>query len=205
MIICGIYKYTSPSGKIYIGSSKNIYKRIKYYKSLNCKNQKKLYNSFKKHGYENHIFEIVEECNIEKLYERERYYGEIFEVIGNKGLNLMLPKNEEQKRIVSEETLKRMSDSKKGEKGSFYGRTHTKEAREKIGNSKKGRKHTDEHRKKVSENNAKNKAKIVLDKETGVFYESAKEVSDLYEIKHSTLRARLNGTNRNDTQFVYAQ
>ena len=71
----------------------------------------------------------------------------------------MLPKNEEQKRIVSEETLKRMSDSKKGEKGSFYGRIHTKEA---------------------------------------------KEVSDLYEIKHSTVRARLNGTNRNDTQFVYA-
>lgn len=29
MIICGIYKYTSPSGKTYIGSSKNIYKRIK--------------------------------------------------------------------------------------------------------------------------------------------------------------------------------
>ena len=145
--------------KTYIGSSKNIYKRIKYYKSLNCKNQKKLYNSFKKHGYDNHIFEIVEECNIEKLYERERYYGEIFEVIGDKGLNLMLPKNEEQKRIVSEEILKRMSDSKKGEKGSFYGRIHTKEA---------------------------------------------KEVSDLYEIKHSTVRARLNGTNRNDTQFVYA-
>ena len=26
MIICGIYKYTSPSGKTYIGSSKNILK-----------------------------------------------------------------------------------------------------------------------------------------------------------------------------------
>ena len=32
MIICGIYKYTSPSGKTYIGSSKNIYKRIKILK-----------------------------------------------------------------------------------------------------------------------------------------------------------------------------
>jgi len=204
MVICGIYKYTSPSGKIYIGSSKNISKRIKHYKGVSCKNQIKLYNSFKKYGYENHIFEIIEECSFENLYIRERYYGELFEVLGEKGLNLSLPKNGEQKTGISEETRKRMSDSSKGEKASFYGRHHTDEAKQKIREAQTGRKHTVEHRRKVSENNAKNSAKIDLDLNTGVFYESAKEVSDLYNIKHSTMKARLNGTNRNNTQFIYA-
>lgn len=204
MIVCGIYKYTSPSGKVYVGSSKNIYKRIKYYKCLSCKNQTKLYNSLKKYGYENHTFEIVEECSFENLYIRERHYGELFEVLGDKGLNLSLPKNGEQKTGISEETRKKMSESSKGEKGSFYGRKHTDEAKQKLRQAQTGRKHTKEHRRKVSENNAKNLSKIVLDLNTGVFYESAKEVSDLYNIKHSTMRAWLNGTNKNNTQFIYA-
>ena len=46
-------------------------------------------------------------------------------------------------------------------------------------------------------------SKIVLDLNTGVFYNSAKEVSDLYNLNHSTLRSQLNGTNKNNTQFVY--
>jgi hypothetical protein len=38
-IICGIYKITSPSGKIYIGESENIPNRIYYYKIVSCKNK----------------------------------------------------------------------------------------------------------------------------------------------------------------------
>ena len=70
----GIYKITSPSGKIYIGQSINIIKRFKNYKCLSCKDQPIIYNSFKKHGVENHIFEIIEECTIEQLDEREIYW-----------------------------------------------------------------------------------------------------------------------------------
>jgi hypothetical protein len=46
MIKIGIYKITSPSAKIYIGSSKNIYFRFLRYKALSNKTQTKLYNSF---------------------------------------------------------------------------------------------------------------------------------------------------------------
>jgi group I intron endonuclease len=72
--IIGIYKITSPSGKIYIGQSINIDGRKKQYYSLDCKKQPKLYNSFKKYGPENHIFEIIEECSIELLNEQEVFY-----------------------------------------------------------------------------------------------------------------------------------
>ena len=39
--ICGIYKITSPTGKIYIGQSANIKSRITNYKNARCKCQQK--------------------------------------------------------------------------------------------------------------------------------------------------------------------
>lgn len=199
----GVYKITSPTGKVYIGSSIDIEKRIKHYKSVSCKKQTKLFNSIQKHSWENHLFEVICECDLENLYRLERFYGDMFNVLGVNGLNLILPKNNEIKIGVSEETRNKMSNAKLGEKNTFYGKTHSLSAREKISKYQIGRKHTPEHREKVSKNNAKNLSKIVVDIQSGVFYESAKEVSDLYGIKHSTLRSMLNGTNKNKTSFTY--
>lgn len=72
--ICGIYKITSPSGKIYIGQSNDIERRHYNYKRYLCKTQTILYNSFLKHGVENHNFEIIEECNQSQLNELEAKY-----------------------------------------------------------------------------------------------------------------------------------
>ena len=72
--VCGIYKITSPSGKVYIGQSIDIKRRFTSYKTLNkSKRQVKLYNSFVKYGVENHIFETIEECLVDFLNERERF------------------------------------------------------------------------------------------------------------------------------------
>ena len=71
----GIYKITNPKGKIYVGKSKNILSRFNsYYKIQHCKQQRKLYNSLKKYGPENHIFEILEECDLSVINEREIYW-----------------------------------------------------------------------------------------------------------------------------------
>lgn len=85
MKLTGIYKITSPTGKIYIGQSVNIKNRFKQYKYIS--NNKiigpKLYNSLKKHGFENHQFEIIEECIIEQLNEKEIYWKKhILEGVG---------------------------------------------------------------------------------------------------------------------------
>jgi group I intron endonuclease len=71
---CGIYKITSPSGKIYIGQSVDIDKRWRKYQWKQCRGQIKLYNSFVKYGVENHTFEILEECSIEELNDKEEFY-----------------------------------------------------------------------------------------------------------------------------------
>jgi group I intron endonuclease len=71
----GIYKIINPNDKVYIGQSINIEKRW-YNHSHPSKSVigRKLYNSFKKHGIKNHKFEIIEECELTKLNEREIFW-----------------------------------------------------------------------------------------------------------------------------------
>lgn len=112
MKICGIYKITSPSGKIYIGQSIDIEKRWSYHSSRFGEGCIKLSNSFKKYGVESHTFEIIEECPQEFLNEREIYWIKHFDTFGTKhGMNLM---SGGLGGIHSEETIKKISDKKKG-------------------------------------------------------------------------------------------
>ena len=109
----GIYKITSPSNKIYIGQSNNILYRWKYgYFNYKCNKQTKLFNSLKKYGYENHKFEIIEECDVNLLDEREIYWGECFNVLGSEGLNCRLGDG---KGKLSEETKQKMRKPKSEE------------------------------------------------------------------------------------------
>lgn len=55
----GIYKITSPSGKVYIGQSWNIEKRHQDYRYLKCKDLPKLYYSLKKYSVSAHLFETI--------------------------------------------------------------------------------------------------------------------------------------------------
>jgi len=205
----GIYKITSPSNKVYIGQSVNIKTRFLKYKSLNCKDQIRLYNSLKKYGFDNHVFEIIEECSIDLLNKRERYWQDFYNVINDDvGLNCILTNTKNKKKILSEETKDKISKSNKGKK-------HSDETRIKMSLSNNNRKHTFETKEKfknkifsketkilLSKTNWKRK--VVIDLNTGVFYESAKELSDLINIKKSTLTARLSGKNINNSQYKYA-
>lgn len=173
----GIYKITSPSGKIYIGQSTNINSRIRKYRNNNCKNQVRLYNSILSYGFENHSFEIIEECFINELNEKERFWQDYYNSTGNEGLNCKLTETDSLSGKHSEETKSKIGFSNKGKKRSaeqienmsivmkgkfsgekhpMYGKNHTKEAKDKISESKKGNKnmlgknHSDESKEKIS-------------------------------------------------------
>lgn len=108
----GVYKITSPSGKIYIGSSSDIEQRFYNYRRLHCGSQRRLYYSFLKYGVENHKFEIIEECTPENVLERELFYGNLYNVLDSKrGLNCRLPKNGEAYTYMSEETKKKIGET----------------------------------------------------------------------------------------------
>jgi group I intron endonuclease len=108
----GIYKWISPTGRIYVGQSKNLKQRKEWYLSNGIKqaSMPKLKRSFEKYGIENHIFEIIEYCSLDKLDEREIHWGLYYNTL-EKGLNCKLG---EQNSIFSEETKFKMSKAKQG-------------------------------------------------------------------------------------------
>ena len=204
---CGIYKITSPSRRVYIGQSMDIYERWKKYKYVNNKYQKKVFNSVRKYGVENHIFEIIEECEFEDLNCRERYWQDFYEVLGEGGLNLMLQECGEIKQVHTQETkdkiskaikgIKRSEETKQllrvinlGEKGVWYGKNHSEETKKKIGDAQRGGKN--------------HQAKLVLHLETGIFYDTAKEASEACGMNISTFHSHLSGrVNSKSINYIY--
>ena len=91
----GIYKIISPTNRVYIGQSINVEKRWKSYKTnQNYSSQVRLKNSFDKYGIETHQFILLEECDISNLNEQERYYQDLYDVLGPNGLNCRLTTTE---------------------------------------------------------------------------------------------------------------
>jgi group I intron endonuclease len=111
----GIYKITNPNNKVYIGQSVNIKERLKKYKKIQCNTQIKIFNSLNKYGVENHTFEVIEECSIELLNERERYWQDYYNVLEN-GLNCILTKTNNKSGYLSKEIKNKISKSNLGKK-----------------------------------------------------------------------------------------
>lgn len=87
-------------------------------------------------------------------------------------------------------TKEKMSLKSKGEKNAMFGKKHSAETILKI---------------KQNRSKPKNKkGKIVLNIETGIFYESAKKASMSLNINYVTLIFKLNGRLKNETSFIYA-
>lgn len=92
----GIYKFTNKlTGKSYIGQSRDIHKRYIQHK---CRHEKPLHGDMfvedtyfhkmlKHYGFWNFDFEIIEECKVNELNEKEIYYIEKFNTLFPNGYN----------------------------------------------------------------------------------------------------------------------
>lgn len=210
----GIYKITNPKGKVYIGQAINIERRFKTYFKLQCKSQIKLYRSFNKYGVKNHIFEILEECDENQLNNKERYYQDLYDVIGKNGLNLKLTKIEDKSGKLSKESRLKMSNSHKGKvlsekhklnlKISSLGKKNSKESIIKMRLKAIGRIHSNETKIKISLNNSSSKKVICL--KTCQIWNSAKEcfnnVNDI-KVNYNTFTTYLRGGLKNKTNYEY--
>lgn len=92
--MCGIYKITNNiNNKCYIGQSINIHRRWNAHKRQ--KTNSHLCRAFKKYGIENFSFTIIEECSVDELDEKEKYWIRYYdsyrngynETIGGDGAN----------------------------------------------------------------------------------------------------------------------
>lgn len=77
-----IYRWVhNINGKSYVGSSKDLYRRLKYYyynvdfltKRVLTSNSR-IYKALLENGYKNFTLEILEYCDKNNLIEREQYY-----------------------------------------------------------------------------------------------------------------------------------
>ena len=179
----GIYKITNPNNRIYIGQSVDIERRFKRYGDLRCKGQIRLYNSFIKHSVENHVFEIIEECDVKDLNKRERYYQDLYDVLSDKGLNCRLTQINDRSGKVCDETKIKMS----------------------LNNSEhmKGRKLSNETKNRIKMNSARSKK--VICKKTGKIWNSAKDCYNELNlnIKYRTFINYLSGKITNKTNIQW--
>jgi len=139
-----IYKITNPVNKIYIGQTTLYQNRLYRYQLLNCKSQIKLYNSLKKYGYENHSFEIIEECSNTILNIQERHWQDYYNVIdSNIGLNLKLTETNDLSGKQSNETIEKR-------RLKLLGQTRSNEFKSKCRERMIGTNTSDETKKKMS-------------------------------------------------------
>lgn len=201
----GIYKITSPSGRVYIGQSIDIERRFYTYRKMYEAKQLILYRSFLKHGVENHIFEIIEECEVDDLNCRERHWQDFYEVVSEKGLNCVLQECGEKRREYSEEIkhIKKLTAYKRtGDKNPMWGKKQSEESKQKVrdkykerqarGFTTKGIKKTDEHRMNLSKSRMGGFKgednpfiNIYLNTQTFLYYFGNQEVADALNISIS--------------------
>ena len=146
----GVYKITSPSNRVYIGSSKNINVRFAQYHRYHCVGQRKLFNSFKKYGVENHKFEIVCECDLSDIFLKEEYYIDFYDSV-KKGLNCQKPIGEN--RIEFSDETKLLISKNMKEYWSVISEEDKLIRLNKFVGSTKGKKLSFEHKEKIKKTN----------------------------------------------------
>lgn len=195
--ICGIYLIKSPSDRYYVGQSKDIKRRFSEYVNLkNIGAQPKLHRSFLKYSVESHIFYILEVCDEEFLNCSERYWQEKFDVV-SEGLNCI---------FVDCGCEKRTGVQKFGKDNPNYGNYWTDEQKANLSNKKKGVKVSIETKNLLSKQRkggGNNKAKLVLDLNTGIFYDCLKDACKANCINYHTAKNQVNGTYINKTSLIY--
>lgn len=157
--ICGVYKIVNDvNDKIYIGQSINVIARWKDHVNSLQRGDSRctlLQRAWNKYGEEHFYFEILESCSEDMLDDIETKYIDLYDSCNvDKGYNIEPGGNknkhlsDETKRKIrdanrgrshSEESKKKMSESRIGENNGMYGKHHSDESRKKMSNAKKGK------------------------------------------------------------------
>lgn len=169
---CGIYKITSPSGKIYIGQARNFDNRMMKYKRLEkqCIGRV-LYNSLKKYGFDAHQTEIIHELpndiSQQEINQQEIFYIKKFRNDGFKMMNMteggegswgykhdeaaIAKMKELHKGKWAGENNPRYKNGLKGEANPMFGKKRPRWIIEKLRQGNIGKKRSDDSRRKQSD------------------------------------------------------
>lgn len=153
MSFAALYKIQSPSGGVYIGQSRNITERWKYHRRL-AGRLTVLKHSLKKYGSVNHEFSILvtlpQDITQPDLNRLELFYITQYRDCGFKMLN--------SSEVTiggspTEETLKKLSTSHKGNLGFWTGKKLSDDHRKKLSEARRKYTHSAETYKKSADKN----------------------------------------------------
>ena len=160
----GVYKITNNiTGQFYIGQSVDIMRRWTEHKTPKAYGNDRLHNDMKEYGLSNFKLEVIEECEKEKLLERERHYihtlDPYYNVIGKR---------------MTDETKAKVSDGMKRAWLNFSDE-HKNRIYKNLTGHKKGYVMSEETRRKISKKVSEAQKQKVRCIETGEIYTSVKD------------------------------
>ena len=137
--VYGVYRIVNNiNGKIYIGSSIHVNKRLEEHKNTlknNNHHNIHLQRAWNKYGEESFSFEIIEttEVDINILRQREQYWMDYYKSYDlNIGYNISHSAIGNSGYEISEEAKEKIRKKTTGELNHFYGKHHTEETKKKM-------------------------------------------------------------------------
>lgn len=205
MMNSGIYMWTSPSGKSYIGQTIDLHRRKNEFLRFTSKYGRgsKINYARKKYCKESDwVYKVLEYCNIDMLDKREKHYIALYNTINN-GYNSEGGGNA--KKFISDETRKRMSNRKKGEKHPLYGKHRSDITKNKISVSKLGHIVSDDTRHKMSLSNKRRRKVIQYTKDYSFVneYITIKDATIMTNIKTSHISECCQGKRKTAGGFIW--
>ena len=158
----GVYKITNlVNGKIYIGQSIDVENRLNEHKR-NYKHNQHLTNAINKYGVDKFTFELLIATDIKYLNRLEKLFIRKYDTMNpDKGYNKDSGGNANY--VISDETRKKMSDAKMGDKNPKYwkGKKRSAESIRKTAEGNKGKTRSDEQRLNIIKGMGKDYARII--------------------------------------------
>ena len=201
----------NPGGKIYIGQTINLQKRKSNYKCMDRRTMgPKIFYSLQKYGWETHLFEVIEECSNDNLFEREIYWKQYYLDQNNGNWDMVLfcnlhdigsfgplsdhIKNKIKGQKRSEETKQKMRESKLGKPSNYLNHNHTPETKQKIRESRLGK--------------PSNRPKIKISQHDleGNFiktWNSLKDISRTLNLSHNSINRCCQGKQRKAFNYIW--
>lgn len=192
--IIGIYKITNnKNGKVYIGQSKDIYKRWYLERTYKDKSNINLFNAFIEDGIDNFSFEILMRFKQSPFIKK---YLDKFEILFGNRYDARNPEKGYNIREFGHRgdhhpsSIAKCREAQIGEKNSFYGKKHSECTILKMSSKQQG-KNNPNYGKKGKDNpnyGKKGVTKEVICVETGIKYRSVLDASKLTGIGKDNIR-----------------